>query len=110
MPSLDTDQLVADTLAAVKAALTGHWNAVAPFAEAEMRKLAVTAAQIEAGHLSGTISAAQAKILLKMQANASQAALTAVETVGMIAAQHAINAALAVVKKAINAAIGIPLV
>ena len=44
-----------------------------------------------------------------MQANASQAVLTAVETVGMIAAQDAINAALDVLRAAVNASIGIAL-
>lgn len=62
-----------------------------------------------AAHATGELTDAQANILLKMQANASQAVLTAVETVGMIAAQDAINAALDVLRGAVNASIGIAL-
>lgn len=51
----------------------------------------------------------QAEILLKMQAHASQAVVTSVETVGMIAAQDAINATVGVLKDAVNKAAGIVL-
>ena len=44
-----------------------------------------------------------------MQANASQAVVTSVETVGMIAAQDAINAPVGVLKDAVNKAAGIVL-
>jgi hypothetical protein len=44
-----------------------------------------------------------------MQANASQSVLTAVETVGMIAAQDAINAALQVLTQVVNSAVGFAL-
>jgi hypothetical protein len=40
-----------------------------------------------------------------MQANASQAVVTSVETVGMIAAQDAINADLGVLKDAVKDAV-----
>jgi hypothetical protein len=106
MSHIDIDSLAKAMLAAVEKVLKVHWNDVRPFAESEMQKLAVTAAQIEAGRTTGSLSDAQAKILLRMQANASQAVLTAVETVGMIAAQDAINAALQVLAQAVNTAAG----
>jgi len=71
-----------------------------------MQKLAATAVLIETGQADDTISAAQAQILLSMQANASQAVLTSIETVGMIAAQDAINAAIQVLTSAVNKAVG----
>ena len=86
--------------------LLGHWNAVGPFVKTEAQKLAICGAQIIEGQAKGTITAEQAKILEKMQANAAQAVLTSVETVGMIAAQDAINAGLDVLKTAVNGAIG----
>lgn len=106
MAKIDTTSLLQNMLAAVKQVLQLHWNDVRPFAETEMQKLAATAVQIETGHADGTISDAQAKILLSMQANSSQAVLTAVETVGMIAAQDAINAAIQVLAAAVNKAVG----
>ena len=93
-------------LNAMKAALQTHWNDVRPFATAEATKLATTAAQIQLGIADGSISPQHAPILLQMQTNSSQAALTAVETVGLIAAQDAINAALGVLKEAVNTAVG----
>src|ERR1700747_1998571 len=106
MSEIDTTSLVQNMLAAIKQVLQLHWNDVRPFAETEMKKLAATAVLIETGHADGTITDAQAQILLNMQANASQAVLTAVETVGMIAAQDAINAAIQVLTDAVNKAIG----
>jgi hypothetical protein len=106
MTNIDAEKLAADMLAAVKGKLSPHWNAVAPFAQSEMEKLAVTAAQIRVGQAAGSLTKEQAEILLSMQANASQAVLTADETVGMIAAQDAINAAIDVLKTAVNKAIG----
>jgi hypothetical protein len=97
-------------LTAVENVLQAHWAVAAPFAESEMKKLSVTAAQIETGYATGGLSDEQGRILLRMQANASQAALTAIETIGMIAAQDAINAALAVLKDAVNKAVGAILV
>jgi hypothetical protein len=107
MSKIEVGSLVGDMLAAAEKVLKVHWNDVRPFAEAEMQKLAATAVQIETGHTAGNLSDAQAKILLRMQANASQAVLTAVETVGMIAAQDAINAAIQVLAQAVNTAVGI---
>jgi len=60
-------------------------------------------------YTKGEINDAQAKILLRMQSNASQSVLTAVRTIGMIAAQDAINAAIGVVREAVNKAVGIAL-
>lgn len=106
MSKINVSSLAQSMLVAVEQVLGAHWNDVRPFAEMEMQKLAATAAHIEAGHAAGTINDVQAKILLRMQANASQAVLTSVETVGMIAAQDAINAAIQVLTSAVNTAIG----
>jgi hypothetical protein len=107
MPQFDLTAVGNDALAAATAALKLHVNHVHPFLEAEARKLAETGRQIAQGVAVGDINEAQAKILLRMQGNASQAVLTTVETITMIAAQDAINAALGVVRTAVNKAIGI---
>ena len=96
-------------LAAGLAALKGHAAKAKPFLVAEAKKMAETGLQIVEGQATGDINAAQAKILLRMQGNASRSVLTAVETIGMIAAQDAINAALGVVRGAVNKAVGIAL-
>lgn len=109
MPNIDIEELTMAMFTAAKGKLQPHLQEAGSFLQAETRKLAITAAQIEAGHVTGELTDAQTKILLKMQANASQAVLTAIETVGMIAAQDAINAALDVLRAAVNASIGIAL-
>src|SRR6266705_2595710 len=102
MANIDVQSLGTNILGAIKAKLETHWKDVAPYATAEAQKLATTAAQIQLGIADESISPQHAPILLQMQANASQAALTAVETVGLIAAQDAINAALDVLRQAVN--------
>ena len=106
MPHIDTHALGEQMLSAIKTPLQQHWNAVRPFAQTEMQKLALTALQIEVGQKDGSLNHHQAEILLQMQANATAAVLTSIETIGMIAAQNAINAALGVLKNAVNTAVG----
>jgi replicative superfamily II helicase len=107
MANIDVGKLATDMLKAAQGKLTVHWNDVRPFAETEMKKLAETALQIQLGQADRSLTKEKAEILLAMQANASQAVLTAIETVGMIAAQDAINAAIGVLKDAVNKAIGV---
>jgi hypothetical protein len=107
MAEFDFKAVGDDAFAAAAAALKGHVDKAHPFLEAEARKLAETGRQIVEGRASGDINEAQAKILLRMQGNASQAVLTTVQTISMIAAQDAINAALGVIRGAVNKAIGI---
>ena len=105
--SLNAEQLSNDMLAAVKPVLQAHWDKAAPYATAEAQKLAICAVQIEAGYKSGELTAEEAGILRDMQASASRATLTTIETIGLIAAQDAINAALKVLSAAVNKAVGI---
>jgi hypothetical protein len=107
--SLDSKKLVEGALSAFKGELEAHWKLVKPYAEAEARKLAETAKLIVLGVADKSISKEQAKILISMQAGATQAVLTSIATIGMIAAQDAINAALKVVYDAINAGVGFAL-
>jgi hypothetical protein len=109
MANFDIQAVGSEALSAALAALKGHADKAQPFLKMEAIKMAQIGLQIVEGQANGDINPAQAKILLRMQASASQSVLTAVETIGMIAAQDAINAALGVVRGAINKAIGIAL-
>src|SRR3954453_12092752 len=109
MAKIDAAALAEQMLAAAKVPLEGHWKDVRPYAETEMNKFAQTAVLIQMGRADGSISKKQAKILVEMQKNASQAVFTAVETVGMIAAQDAVNAAIGGLRAAGNKAIGVAL-
>jgi hypothetical protein len=109
MPKFDFEAVAKAMLAAGKGSLKDHWAAARPYAESEFRKLAETGEMIVAGVADGSINRKQAKILVQMQAGASRSVLTAIETIGVIAAQDAVNAALAVLKGAVNTAAGIAL-
>jgi hypothetical protein len=86
------------------------WKKARAFAEPEFTKIAQTIATIQASRLAGSLSEAQARLLLDMQRNASRSVLLAVEVVGVVAAEEAINGALAVVRKAVNRAVGFTLI
>jgi hypothetical protein len=107
MSEIDATAVVKSVVAAMEGQLKGHWQLARPYAEAEAKKMAETAQLIVRGIANGHINSQQAEILVDMQANASQAVLTAIETIGMIAAQDAINAALGVLKAAINESSGL---
>jgi len=106
MPELNLKIVGEAMLAKGEEALKGHWAAARPYATTEFRKLAETGKMIVDGVRDGSINPAQARILLSMQEGASRAVLTAIEAIGIIAAQDAINAALGVLKEAINTAAG----
>jgi hypothetical protein len=59
---------------------------------------------------AGRINSQQADLLLDMQKLASRNVLLTMEGLGLLAAEAAINAALDVVKKAVNTALGITLI
>ena len=59
---------------------------------------------------AGQINQAQAVLLLDMQKSASRSVLLALQGLALLAVEAAINAALGVVKTAVNTAIGFALI
>lgn len=107
--ALDAEQLARAMLTAIKPVLKRHWADAKEFAGSESQKMATTLAMIAKLKSSGQLNEQQAAALLEMQKQSMQAVLLAVEGIGLIAAQKAINAALAAVSDAVNGAIGFPL-
>jgi hypothetical protein len=107
--ALDLTQLSQSMLAAAEVPLKDEWQKAQPFAKTQFTNIAQQIVDIEAQLAQGTITEAQAGLLLDMQKNASRSALLAVEGIGLIAAQDAINAALGVVADAVNKALGFAL-
>lgn len=97
-------------LAAAKGSLTTGWNTAQPFATTQFTNIAQQIVDIESQLASGTITQAQASLLLDMQKNASRAALLGVEGIGLVTAQNAINAALGAVATGVNTALGFTLI
>lgn len=107
--ALNVASLASSMLAAAKGSVTTGWNTLAPFAQTQFTNIAQQIVDIEAQLAAGSITQAQASLLLDMQKNASRAALLSVEGIGLLTAQNAINAALGAVATAVNGALGFAL-
>jgi hypothetical protein len=110
MPNIDVSQVLTSMIAAAKGVLGGKWPKVRDFAEAEFEKLARTLAQIETLKVSKQITEAEASVLLEMQKNTARAVMLTLEGMSLLLVEQAINAALAVVKDAVNGAVGFSLI
>jgi hypothetical protein len=80
------------------------------FAETEFTKIAQTIASIEVNFALEKINEQQAELLLDMQTHASRAVFLTLQGLALLTAEAAINAALAVVKDAVNAALKFTLI
>lgn len=107
--ALSASQLGKDMVAALKGALMEKWPEIKEYGEAEAKKLAQTLVMIEALRVSGKINEEQATLHLEIQKNATRTVLLTIEGLGILAAEAAINAALNVVKDAVNTALGFAL-
>ena len=83
---------------------------VESYAEGEFKKIAQTVATIEAARLRGQISPEQASLLFDMQKSATRSVLLCSSGMELLAAEAAVNAALAAARPVINGAIGFALV
>lgn len=107
--SLNASQLGKDILVAFKGSLASKWPDIKEYGEAEAKKLAQTLVMIEALKNSGKINEEQAALHLEIQKNATRTVLLTLEGLGILAVEAAINAALNVVKDAVNTAVGFAL-
>ncbi len=108
--ALDIGALLQAMSTAAAGVLQSKWPAVKSFATTEFQKIAQTIASIGAQVASGEITTDQAAILLDMQQNASRAVLASIEGMTLIAAEQAVNAALAAIKGVVNSAVGFVLI
>ncbi len=104
--AIDISKLAEDMLNAAKGVLTKQWPEIKDYAETEMKKIAESIAAIERMKLAEKITEEKARLHLDIQKNASRAVLLAVEGVGIVTAEQAINAALGVVRDTVNKALG----
>lgn len=108
--SLNASQLGKDILAAFKGVLTDKWPDIKEYGESEAKKLAQALVMIETLKASGKINKEQARLHLDIQLNASRTVFLTLEGLGLLAVEAALNAALGVVKKAVNTAVGFALI
>jgi alanine dehydrogenase len=108
--ALDVASLAEEMLQASKTVFKGKWSKVKDYAESEFKKLAETLVLIEKLRISGQIGKAEAALQLQIQKNATRTVLLTLKGLGLLTVEEAINAALSVVKKAVNTAVGFRLV
>jgi signal transduction protein with GAF and PtsI domain len=103
--ALDPIQLATTMLSAALGVLKKKTPEIQQYAETEFKKIAETIATIAKMVAAGQMGEEEAKLHLQIQASASRAVLLCVEGLGLLAAEAAINAALASVKDLVNAAL-----
>jgi len=107
--SLNASELATNMLNAAKEVLSEKWPEIKDYAETEAKKLAESLIMIERLKLAGSINEEQAKLHLDIQKNATRTVLLAIEGLGILAVEQALNAAFAAVKDAVNTALGFTL-
>ncbi len=108
--ALDINELGTQMLnAALPILKTGAEDSSA-FAQLEFTKIAQTIASIETQLLLGQINTEQAELLLDMQVHASRAVLLTLQGLALLTTEAAINAALDVVRNAVNTAVKFTLI
>lgn len=109
MPALDIPALLKDMLTAAAGVLGKKWPVARDYATHEFQKLLEEARHIARLKEAGTISEEEGRLLMGMQCNACRAVLLAIKGIGLLVAQAVMEAALTVVKTALNTATGFAL-
>ena len=107
--SLEVNALADQLRGVLKTELRTDWPEIKEYAKTESAKLAQTLVMIETLRTVGKLSDQQAELHLQIQKNAMRSVLLTVEGLGLLAVEHAINAALGLVKDQVNAAVGFAL-
>jgi hypothetical protein len=106
---LNTDDLLRQMLEAAKPELGKHWSDMSDLATSGFNSLSRNLGDIAAMKAAGTITEEQALLMIDLQKNALKALLLTEKGLGLLTVQNVINAALGVVRQAVNTAIGWPL-
>jgi hypothetical protein len=97
--------VAAAMIKAAKGALGKKWTKVRHYAEPELRQLAQTLIDISKLATERQVTELEAKALLQIHRNTVLTVMLAVEGMGILAVEQAINAALQAVTDTVNAAL-----
>lgn len=110
MEKLNVNQLAKEMTAAFKGELSSKWPDIKAYAESEAKKLAQSVKMIETLKIENKITNEQADLHLQIQKNSTRMTLLTLEDMSLLTVEAAINAALSVVKTAVNSALGFALI
>lgn len=108
--SLDIQQLSEAMLSAAKGVVSDKWPSTKQYFESETQIFAQRLTGIAAMYAAGDISESRAKLHLQFQKEAWETVLLAVAGLNQLMIEQALNAALDVVREAVNATIGFALI
>ena len=106
MATINIEELLGNMINAASSELGAKWPAAKDYAESEFKKIGESILFIEAQYVLGKISDIQARLHLELQKQASKTVLLAIEGLGILAVEAAINAALSVLKDTVNTSLG----
>jgi hypothetical protein len=102
---LDFKKLASEMVDAMKLAIGSHIEDVRKLADDELEDFAKRTAVLSEKVATGKITIEQARAVLKIRKAAVETVLLAISGISVLAAQDAINAAIGVLKKAVNSAV-----
>jgi hypothetical protein len=104
--NFDVQSMVGSMMGAAMGVFKTNWNIVKPYAENELLKFAQDLLLIESLNASHQITPERAKLHVEMQKNSMRAVLLAIEGIGILTVEEAINAAFSVVSQTVNKSLG----
>lgn len=107
--SLDADAIVKQMLEAAQGVVTDKWPATRSYFETESKAFAARLATIVQLRAAGAISEERAKQHVAFQKNSWETVLLTVEGLNQLLVEQALNAAIKVIRDAVNKAIGFAL-
>ena len=106
MPNSDLNTLVQEMVKAAGNVLKDKWPSVRDYATREFEKLIREFMYIQEMKNQGKITEEHARILIEMHKLAARNVILTSETIGIVAAEKALNAAINIIKDTVNTAIG----
>ena len=107
--SLNSTELAISMLNAIKGVLSDKWPEIQEYAETETKKLAESFVMVEKLRKENRITEEEAELHFNIQKNASRTVLLAIEGLGILSVERAINAALQIVSDTVNSALNFTL-
>jgi hypothetical protein len=107
---MNASELATSMIAAARTSLGRDWKGARHYAEPELGRLARVLVDIGDMAARGDITEDEARSLFRIHRNTTEMVLLTLKGLGILAVENAINAALDVVRGAVNTAAGFDLV
>jgi Asp-tRNA(Asn)/Glu-tRNA(Gln) amidotransferase B subunit len=107
--SFDVDKIAQNMISAAKGVVDEKWPATREYFESESKMYAQRLASVAKMYANGIISEKRAKEHIALQNEAWETTLLAINGLSQILVEEALNAAIKVIRDAVNKAIGFAL-